>query len=358
MKKLAICFVAALFIFPFSAFGYGYPDAIGQGSPLPGVDAVSHGFGGVMAVNVGSMNLFCNPAELTSFNPTFTASIGPAILKQTVDDDAGKHSLTYAGFSSCSFQTGFNTGSVSLSMGVARIRDYTYKGEYFFIDTLPEIHIVGFENLIVDGGVWEAAGGAATTLPGNVNIGASVGYRTGEVKYDYYWHYFEEDIPDSSFIWSRDEAELSWRAGASYPAGENVSLGAVFASESENCPSSIAAAIRVGNLGSYYPGFGVEARVYDTEINQAWVVNLFGGVHPDPNLFFRGGLVLASRGGDEANTSLGMALGATIDLGKTDISAAFNFGSEKRNDFVLEHLPKNAINDVVTAFSVGAAIEL
>ena len=358
MKKLAICVVTALFIFPFSAFGYGYPDAMGQGSPLPGVDPVSHGFGGVMSVNVGSMNLFCNPAELTAFNPSFTASIGSLILKQTVDDGAGKHNLTYAGLGASSFQTGLSTGSVSLAMGIAKIRDYTYKGEYFFweseIDTIPH----GFENLIVDGGVWESAAGFATTLPGKVSFGLSGGYRFGEVSYDYYWHHFAESIPDSIENWNREEGEFAWRAGVSYPASESITFGAVYSSASENCPASIASGLSVGNLSAYFPGFGVEARIYDTEINKAWTANFFGGIHPDHNLYFRGGLILASRGGNDANTSLGLAVGATIDLGKTDISAAFNFGSEKRNDFVLGFPYAETITDVITAFSVGATIEL
>ena len=114
----------------------------------------------------------------------------------------------------------------------------------------------------------------------------------------------------------------------------------------------------MGNLAAYSPGFGVEARMYDTEINKAWVANFFGGIHPDHNLFFRGGLILASRGGNDSNTSLGLAVGASIDLGKTDISAAFNFGSEKRDDFILGFPNVETVIDVITAFSVGASIEL
>ncbi len=359
MKKLYFCFFAVFLIIPLSAFGYGYPAAQGLGSPLPGVDAITHGFGGVMSVNVGGMNLFGNPAELAEYNPSFSASIGPLILKQSVDDGLGKHALTYAGLGTSSFQAGLNYGNSSIAIGIAKIRDYTYKGEYFFLDTNPSVIIAGYENLIVDGGVWEAATGFATTLPGEVNLGASVGYRMGTISYDYLWHHFDNDIPDSTSSWARDEAEFAWRAGASVPAGENISIGGTYSSKSENCPSSIALGLRVGNISDFFPGFGFEARIYDTdEKNNAWSANAFGGIHPDHNLYFRGGAVLSSTGEASAKTSLGIFMGTTINLGRTDISAAFNYGSETRNDNVLGFPDVQLIDDIVTGFTVGASIQL
>lgn len=358
MMNLSICFFAILLIVPVSASGYGYPDAMGEGSPLPGIDAVSHGYGGVASVDVGSLNLFCNPAELANYNPSFTASIGTLILKQSVDDGWGKHSLTYAGLGASSFQAGLNAGGMSIAIGMAKIRDYTYKGEYFFQETVLDSVIAGFENLVVTGGVWEGAGGFATTLPGNISLGASAGYRLGDINYEYYWHHFSELIPDSTESWMREEGEFAWRAGASYPAREDITVGAVYSSASENCPASIAAGLRMGNLSAYFPGFGFEARIYDTEERKAWTGNFFGGIHPDQNLYFRGGLTLASRGGSESRTALGIALGATVDLGRSDISAAFNYGNDARNGNVLGFPDAKTISDVVTAFSVGAAIEL
>ncbi len=358
MKNLVLSCFSALLLFPLTALGYGYPAALGQGSSMPGVDVVSHGFGGVMSVNAGGMNLFGNPAELSNYNPSLSASIGPLILKQTVDDGLGKHSLTYAGLGASSIQAGFNTGSASIAFGIARVRDYTYKGEYFFVDTTGlEPIIAGFENLTVSGGVWEAATGAATTLPGGISIGASAGYRMGSINYDYYWHHFTETIPDSSSGWSREEGEFSWRAGASVPTGESVSLGAVYASKTDNCPSSIAAGVRVGNIADYSPGFGLEARIYDME-NKAWSANVFGGIYPDQNLYFRGGAVLSSTGGTDSDASLGISMGATVDLGRTDISAAFSYGNEGRNGDVFGFPQADTIDDIVTAFTVGAVIDL
>lgn len=358
MKNLVICVFSILFVFPISALGFGYPAAMEQGSPMPGVDAVSHGFGGVLSVNVGGMNLFGNPAELSNYNPSFSASIGPLILKQTVDDGLGMHSLTYAGLGTTSFQAGFDPQFGSIALGIAKVRDYTYKGEYFFIDTNPEPMIAGFENLTVNGGVWEAATGFATVIPGDVSIGVSAGYRTGDINYDYYWHHFNESIPDSSYEWSREEGEFSWKVGASVPAGGNISFGAVYASQTDNCPSSIAAGVRVGNISAFFPGFGFEARIYDPEDSRAWSANVFGGIHPDQNLFFRGGAVLSSSGGSDSEVALGIYMGSTVNLGRTDISAAFNYGSETRNSNILGFPDAKTISDVVTAFSIGATINL
>lgn len=359
MKNLILFFFAALLFLPLTALGFGYPAALGQGSSMPGMDAVSHGFGGVMSVNVGGMNLFGNPAELSSYNPSFSASIGSHILKQTVDDGLGKHTLTYAGLGTSSFQAGFNTSCASIALGIAKIRDYTYKGEYFFLDTSGlEPVIAGFENLVVSGGVWEAATGAAIILPGEISIGASAGYRVGTINYEYYWHHFNETIPDSSYDWSREEGEYSWRAGVSVPTGENISLGAVYVSETDNCPSSFAAGIHVGNIAAYCPGFGLEARIYDMEEDKAWSANIFGGIYPDHNLYFRGGAVLSSNGGIDSNATLGIYLGATVNLGKTDISAAFNYANDSRNGDVFGFPQAETINDVLTAFSVGATVDI
>ncbi len=358
MKNLAFCLFSVLLTVPITAFGYGYPAAMGQGSSMPGIDAVSHGFGGILSVNVGGMNLFANPAELTSYNPSFSASVGPLILKQSVDDGLGKHNLTYAGLGASSFQTGLSFNSASFALGIAKIRDYTYKGEYFFLDTNPEPVISGFENLVVSGGVWEAAAGVATVIPGEISIGVTAGYRMGDINYQYQWHHFNETIPDSTSDWNREEGELSWRAGVSVPAGENIAIGAVYSSETENCPSTIAAGVRVGNISAFFPGFGIEARVNDTNENKAWSANFFGGIHPDHNLYFRGGLILSSDGGIESNTSLGLAMGATVNLGKTNISAAFNYGNESREGNVLGFPDAKTISDIVTAFSIGATIEL
>lgn len=358
MKCPALFLFSVLLVLSLTAYGYGYPGAMGQGSIMPGIDAVSHGFGGVVSVNVGSINLFGNPAELISYNPLVSASIGPLILKQIVDDGMGKHTLTYAGAGASSFQAGLSAGSAEIALGIAKVRDYTYTGERFFSESSPDTTIAGFENLTVTGGVWEAATGAATTLAGKVNIGASAGYRMGDINYDYYWHHFSESISDSSASWGREEGEFSWRAGVSVAAGETVTVGSVYASQTENCPSSIAAGVCVGNIAAYSPGFGLEARVYDMPDGTAWSANVFGGIHPDHNLYFRGGSVLSSTGGADSKVSLGISMGATIELGKTDLSAAFNYGSETRDSSVFGFPQVQTVSDVVTAFTVGASIEL
>jgi hypothetical protein len=358
MKNLMLSFVLSIILIPFSAMGYGYLDASGLGSIMPGVDAVSHSLGGVSSVDVGGMNLFGNPAELTVAVPSISASLGALVLKQSVDDPYGKHSLTYAGPGASSFQASYNTGSTGFAIGIAKIRDYTYKGEYFFIEADPDPIIAGFENFIVDGGVWEAAVGAAAVIPSGISVGASAGYRLGDINYEYYWHQFEGTVPDSSSEWSRQEGEFSWRAGVSIPAGEGTEVGAAYSSKSLNCAASISAGVRFGDMAAYSPGFGLEARVYDNPENPAWAANVFGGIHAENKLYFRGGLVLFSRGGDSSGASLGVSMGACVDLGRTDINAAFNYSNEARSDNVIGFPEAQSINDIVTAFTIGASIAL
>ena len=359
MKHLMLIVWLVLSLLSSSAFGYGYLDAFSTGSVMPGVDAVTHGFGGVSSIDVGGMNLFGNPAELVSFNPEINTSLGTLIMKQTVDDGLGKHTLTYAGLGASSIQLGFEAVNVDIALGIAKIRDYTYKGEYFFVDsTGPEVLIAGFENLTVSGGTWESALGIGTQIVEGTNLGIAGGYRFGEVSYQYNWHHFDETIPDSSLGWNIDETGIVWRAGLSQAIGVSTTAGLVYSSKTDNCPASMAAGIRVGNLGSFSPGFGVEARIYDTEENKHWVANIFGGMHPEHNLYFRGALVLSSRGGSDSNASLGLSIGATVDLGRTDISGAFNYGNETRNSEVLGFPEAQSIQDIVTAFSFGATFDL
>jgi len=358
MKHQFLLLGLVLSVISTSALGYGYLDALSKGSVMPGVDAVSHGFGGVSSVDVGGMNLFANPAELVSFNPAINTSIGALILKQTVDDGLGKHTLTYAGLGASSIQLGFEAANMDIALGIAKIRDYTYKGEYFFIDTNPEILISGFENLTISGGTWESALGIGAQITPGTNLGIAGGYRFGEVSYKYNWHHFNESIPDSSETWTTDETGIAWRAGLSQAIGASTTAGVVYSSATDNCPASVAGGIRVGNLGAFSPGFGVEARIYDTEENKHWVANIFGGMHPEHNLYFRGALVLSSRGGSESNATVGLAIGATVDLGRTNITGAFNYGNETRNEGVLGFPDAQSIQDIVTAFSFGATFDL
>jgi len=356
MMKVSFIAVLLVFAFPASVMGVGYPDAIGQGSPMPGIDAVSHGFGGASVADVGGMNLFGNPAEISGSGIKLTA--GALILKQTVDDGLGKHTLTYAGLGANSFQASFSTGFSDLAIGIAKIRDYTYKGEYFFIEANPEPVISGFENLTVDGSIWEAALGASREIAPGIRLGASAGFRTGTIDYEYYWHHFSESIDDSSSTWSREESEFAWRAGTSIKTGDATTIGACYSSQSENCPASYAAGIVFGNISMGFPGVGLEARIYDTEENSSWAGTVFGGIHPEHNLFFRGGLNLTSKGGADSNVSLGISLGVTVNFSKVDLDAAFNYNSESRTSNVFGFPEAQIIDDIVSGFSVGATIPL
>jgi len=358
MKSLVLQFVFSIVLIPFAAMGYGYIDAIGLGSVMPGTDPISHSLGGVSSVDVGGMNLFGNPAELSGINRSVSASTGALILKQSVEDELGKHALTYAGPGITSFQAGFGTGSTGFALGLAKIRDYTYKGEYFFLETIPDTTIAGFEDYIVSGGVWEAAFGAATVLPGEISVGASAGYRFGDMNYEYYWHHISASIPDSLSEWSRQEGEFAWRTGVSVPVGDDTVIGAAYASKSENCASSIAAGVRFGNMAAFSPGVGAEARIYDNPSSTAWTANVFGGIPSGSNLYFRGGVILSSRGGQDSDASLGISMGVAVDLGRTDINAAFNYFNETRTDNVFGFPQAQSISDVVTAVTIGATIAL
>lgn len=339
-----------------TAYGYGYPDAIGMGSSMPGTDAVSQGFAGASAVNVGGMNLFGNPSGISG--STLMMNTGALILKQTVDDGLGKHSLTYAGLGITGLQASLQTGPVSIAAGVSKIRDYTYTGEYFFIEGELEPIISGFEDLTVEGGIWEAAFGAAGSIAPGVRLGAAAGYRTGKVDYEYYMHHFSESIEDSISTWSREEGEFAWRAGTTVLLGNGAEAGLFYASESDNCPAHYGAGVVFGEISRGDPGVGVEAKIYDTEGQSAWTGTVFGGIHADRNLFFRGGLNLTSKGVDESNVSLGLSLGATVNFSWMDLNAAFNFNNENRNGLVFGFPQAETITDVITGFTVGATIPL
>ncbi|PIE53322.1 hypothetical protein CSA37_01940 [Candidatus Fermentibacteria bacterium] len=343
-----------------AALGFGYVDAIGLGSPLPGTDPVSHGFGGVASLGVGNMSLFGNPAGIEGNSSRIDIAIGPHIMKETVDDGAGKHSLTYAGLGAAGCQALFGTGNTVFALGFARVRDYTYKGEYFFREENPDsaFIIAGFENITVSGGVFEAAAGAAIEALEGVSIGASAGYRFGNINYDYYWHHFSESIDDSSSAWSREEGELAWRAGATANIGNGAKLGASFSSESENCPSTLAAGVAFGDMAAGFPGIGVEAKLYDKGEDTAWSALVFGGIHAEQNLFFRGGVSLSSRGSDQSDPALGISMGTTISFSWADLNAAFNYGSENRSENVFGYPEVNSVKDVITALSVGLTIPL
>jgi len=148
-----------------------------------------------------------------------------------------------------------------------------------------------------------------------------------------------------------------FRERKSVAEGKSVDVAA-YRSENENCVSAITAGILFGNISMGFPGVGIEAKIYDTPEDASWAATVFGGIHPEHNLFFRGGLTLSSRGGNDANAALGIALGTTVNFSWMDLHAAFNYNGESRDGDVFGFPEAETTDDIVTAFSVGATIPL
>jgi hypothetical protein len=350
--------IVALFLIPACVYGFGYLDAMGMGSPMPGTDPATQGFGGASTLDVGGMNLFGNPAELSGSKQGISLSTGALLLKQTVDDGMGRHTLTFAGLGATGFHAVVSAGSTAFAAGIAKVTDYTHKGEYFFVEALPDPVIAGYENIQISGGIWEAAVGTGVEISRGVKVGGSAGYRLGDINYEYYWHHFSESIPDSSSQWVREEGEFAWRGGASWEVSPGTTLGAAYSSASENSPASGALGIKFGDMAEGNPGFGFEGKLYDSEESNSWRALFYGGVYPEHNLFFRGGLSLYSRGGSESNATLGISLGTRVRWGAVDIDGAFVYAQETRSSGVFGFPEAQKIDDIVTAFSAGITIPL
>lgn len=359
MKIFADMIWLLLLLFPGMVLAFGYADAHGNGSPIPGFNAVSLGLGGARAIGFGdALSILTNPAEIYRIPGTsLTMSIGPAVLVETVEDSTGRNMNNWIALGNLSAAMKFQPSSrLAIGAGIARITDSSFNGMYHVRDETPGSmyygDIIETMELTVTGGLYESAAGFSWRPASWVNVGLSGGLRFGQVDFDS--TYLDRRYPeiDTLISWGWDSRSFCWHAGIIIPLNL-ASLGVSWASPSEHYDGRIAAGA-ILYTGEFNQGaFGAEIEIIDPGDANALQVRIMGQFHPAGSLTFRGALTFSDRGDEIKRQGIGLALGAGIAFGKLTLNSAYSWSSINRDEITFGYTESADIKLSSSILSIG-----
>ncbi|MBD3370055.1 hypothetical protein GF402_06810 [Candidatus Fermentibacteria bacterium] len=338
-----------------SAGAFGYGDATGNGSTLPGIDPLSMGMGGARAINPeGPTSIFLNPARMSSGEGTaLFLGGGPAIVSETVEDSTGKYKRSYAGLGQICLAAGTGlTGGISGGLGVARVTDHTYDGVRF-LDEDPENPgvVTDIEYFDSAGGLWEAVGGLAFRATEWLDVGASVGGRFGSYDYTFtHQDLVEGTSTDSTGGW--DESGLCWHAGAS-ARFEWIALGTSYAAGDDRYPSRFALGglIYTDPVGNQ--ALGLEFEVASIGGDRCYTGRLVGQFSLSKSLRLRAGCFLIDRPALSESESVGLAGGGRIGWGDLGLEFSLAWLTDKRDEPIFRLENAYYVSDNPALVAVG-----
>ncbi len=340
---------------------FGYEDALGIGTDLPGISPSTLALGGMRAVSYGEPAcVMLNPAYLCRYSTAgLSVSIGPGIAKEQLDDSTGRHTRDYIALGQLGAASRVPLGSsFAAGAGIARITDQTYDGLHYIADdpVLPG-KITGLETYSSSGGLWEAVGGLSWRARRWLLIGASAGPRfgsgTGEYEYDDW-----EGEDDSTYTVTWEESSIAVHAGVFVPFDLN-SIGVSWASGSERYPARVAVGALLFSGSGLKGSFGGEVEIVDPGEEQTITGRLMGAVSPSRQLELRGSFFFSDRGGSaESRSRLGLSFGMGLTLGRAVLEAAFSSSSYKRETTAFGFEGFEDITDRLSIFAIGLALTL
>lgn len=347
-----------LLLFPGIVLAFGYADAHGNGSPIPGLSAVSLGLGGARAIGFGdALSILTNPAEIYRIPGTsLTMSVGPAVLVETVEDSTGRNKNNWITLSNLSAAMKFQPGSrIAIAAGIARITDSSFDGIYHVRGETPGPNygnIIETMELTVTGGLYETAAGFSWRPATWLNAGLSGGFRFGQTVFDSTYMDRIDPQNDTLISWRWDESSFCWHAGIVIPLSL-ASLGVSWASPSEHYDGRIAAGA-ILHTGEFRQGaFGGEIEIVDPGGANELQARILGQFHPAGSLTFRGAFTFSDRGDEIKRQGIGIALGAGIAFGKLTLNSAYLWSSIDRSGIAFGYTEPEDIKLFSSILSVG-----
>lgn len=358
MKILSNMIWLLLLFFPGMVLAFGYDDAHGNGTSIPGFNAVSLGLGGARAIGFGdALSVLTNPAEIYRIPGTsFTMSIGPAVLMETVEDSTGINKNNWIALGNLSAAMKFQPGSrLAIAAGIARITDYSFDGIYHVRDETPGPNygnVIETMELTVTGGLHEAAAGFSWRPAAWMNVGFSGGLRFGQVDFDSTYMDRMDPENDTLISWGWDSRSFCWHAGIIFPLSL-ASLGVSWASPSDHYDGRIAAGA-ILYTGEFKQGaIGGEVEIIDPGDANALQARIMGQFHPAGSLTFRGAFSFSDRGDEIKRQGIGIALGVGIAFGKLTLNSAYSWSSVDRGGIAFGYTESEDIKLSSSILSVG-----
>lgn len=355
MKALPL--LALVLLVPFlAAYGFGYEDAIADGTVVSGIGARNLLLGGAMAIGYGEpTSVLLNPANLGRVSaPGIEVCVGPAIVSEDVEDSTGLHSRSYLSLGPTSLATRIPAGrSLTLGAGFARVSDVSYDGLHYLAEDpmIPGL-ITGAESFDASGGLWEAVAGCSFRVARWVTIGVSAGPRFGSADLEYSYDDRVGD-DDSVATWGWDENGFCAHAGATFPFGLN-SASIAWASGSDHYPSRVAAGAILHSSGTA-EGFsmGVEGEMRDPGEDGIFLGRLSARFSPNPGFLVGGAFSFSDRGSDSSRSNLGFGMGVAISIGRAVLQGSFLFENSSRQTAAFGYEGFDSVVDNVGSCCVG-----
>ena len=355
MKALPL--LALVLSVPFlSAYGFGYEDAVADGTVMPGIGAGNLLLGGAMAIGYGEpTSVLLNPANLGRVSaPGIEICVGPAIVTENVEDSIGLHSRSYLSLGPTSLATRIPAGrSLTLGAGLARVSDVSYDGRHYLAENpLIPGYITGAEALEASGGLWEAVAGCSYRVARWVSLGVSAGPRFGSADLEYA---YDDRVGDEDSVarWGWDESGFCVHAGATFPFGLN-SASVAWTSGSDHYPPRVAAGAILHSGGTAEDfSIGVEGEIRDPGEKNTFIGRLSGRFSPNPGFILGGALSFSDRGSESSRSNLGFAMGTAITIGRAVLRGGFMFESSSRRTTAFGYEGFDTVTDKVGSCSVG-----
>lgn len=247
-------------LLPGLASGFGYFDAINNGTPLPGLSPLSIAMGSSRAIGPNEpLSIFTNPSQLSALPLSLQLSASTISWKERViESDYDNILRTYNTFDNPSFAATASLKGLSLGVGFAKVAEFGYEGTHIVYDE-PDEPEVAVAVLYSEGAQYEGMFGLAGDLTESLSIGFSGGVRTAGADYEYYYNSHIEEIPDSSSQWSMESTEFAWHAGLSL-GGHLFKAGLSYGSETDYMEDVIAfgASALAEHLNNITVGFEAE----------------------------------------------------------------------------------------------------
>lgn len=356
MRNL-LCTLSALLLLTSLSYGFGYFDAVTNGTPLPGLTPASAALGTSRAIGIAEPAcLFTNPA-LTANLPlgVQAAASLDSWTERVLQSDVEKTTRTYMTYDNLTGAVVIPAGGFSFNAGYAKVAEFGYEGTHTVYDP-SGVSELGVSVLYSSGGQWEAMGGLSKAITGSLSAGFSAGMRMARADYEYFFNSHNISIPDSSSVWSLDETEFAWHGGIAL-GGDLFKSGVSYSSETDHMQDVVAFGISAfaEHLNDITVGF-------EGEVNSPFDENHFLGklsvIMP-----LRSNLnALTSVSFDDQRVAnragLGFGLGFDLSLDRMDLTGGVISRFKARKNSAFPDEESDRVDDAVTQFSFGVAYRL
>ncbi len=334
MRTVLFSVLVMLLAIPGIASAFGYADANGNGTSIPGYNAVTMSLGGARAIGFGdALSILTNPADIYQIPGTrFTMSIGPGVINESFVDTTGNHDYNWIALANLSAAMKFQVSrELALGVGIARISDCSFEGRYFNRDNTSGDII---ENIQLDshGGLYESAAGFSWHPESWIIAGLSGGLRFGEASYDSTYEDMVHPENDTTISIGWDESEFCWHAGIMIPLSTSK-IAISWASATDHYDARIAVGAMLYTGESKQGALGIEAEIVDPGDANNLEGRLIGQLYSSNSLTFRGALSIIDRSAEIESQGIGLSLGAGVVLGRITLNGAFSWCSITRESF-------------------------